>query len=218
MGSLLPVHGFVLAGGQSSRMGRDKALLPFRGRPMVEIAVEKLRGFCAAVSVCGNRDDLEVFAPVVHESRLNTGPAAGIEAGLQACSQLWAMFMPVDVPMVPAALLKRWASAVVARAAAGCRASFLTVAGHEQPAFCLLHRHALPVIVRAVDEGERKLRNLLKTVEAEPEFGWLWVCSVEELVADLLHPEYPGVQVENWFHNVNTPDELLLAEAGAGPE
>ncbi|MES2390469.1 MAG: NTP transferase domain-containing protein, partial [Acidobacteriota bacterium] len=37
----------MLAGGKSSRMGVDKATLEFRGRPMVEIAVEKLRGVCA---------------------------------------------------------------------------------------------------------------------------------------------------------------------------
>src|ERR1700761_8141432 len=101
---LLPVHGFVLAGGKSSRMGRDKALLTFRGRPMVEIAVEKLRGFCSAVSIAGNREDLSSFAPVVTETRVDCGPAAGIEAGLQACTELWAMFVPVDVPLVPGEL------------------------------------------------------------------------------------------------------------------
>ena len=51
---------------------------------MAEIAVEKLRSFCGAVSLCGNRDDLCTLAPVVHESRENAGPAAGIDAGLKA--------------------------------------------------------------------------------------------------------------------------------------
>lgn len=175
---LLPVHGFVLAGGQSSRMGRDKALLPFRGRPMIEIAVEKLRTFCPAVSICGNRDDLTTFASVVREDRQNAGPAAGFEAGLKACEDAWALFLPVDVPMMPAAVLHRWAHAVVNRGGEGCGASYLTAMGREHPAFCLLHRRALPVITKALEAGERKLRNLLWTVETDPKVGWLWVCDV----------------------------------------
>ena len=87
MSTKLPVHGFVLAGGKSSRMGTDKALLEFCGRPLVEIAVEKLREFCAEVSIAGNRDDLSVFAPVAHETRVDCGPAAGIEAGLKAAQR-----------------------------------------------------------------------------------------------------------------------------------
>ena len=105
----VPVHGFVLAGGKSSRMGEDKALLRFCGRPMVEIAVEKLRGFCEEVTIAGNREDLAGFAPVVRESRTGVGPAAGVEAGLGAARQEWAMFLPVDVPLVPEELLRRWA-------------------------------------------------------------------------------------------------------------
>ena len=89
-------------------MGTDKALLELGGAPLVEIAVEKLRTFCEHVSVSGNREDLARFAEVVPETRTGEGPAAGIEAGLRAAREDWAMFVPVDVPLVPAELLRRW--------------------------------------------------------------------------------------------------------------
>ena len=157
MGARLPVHGFVLAGGKSSRMGEDKALLRFCGRPMVEIAVEKLRGFCAEVSIVGNREDLVEFAPVVREERVDVGPAAGIEAGLKASRQDWAMFVPVDVPLVPGELLRRWAEEALR---VGMSVSFLGVSG-KQPAFCLLQRRRLGAFAQALDSGERRLEVLL---------------------------------------------------------
>jgi molybdopterin-guanine dinucleotide biosynthesis protein A len=128
----LPVHGFVLAGGKSSRMGADKALLRFCGRPMVEIAVEKLRGFCAEVTIAGNRGDLAGFAPVVTETRVGVGPGAGIEAGLRVAKEAWAMFIPVDVPFVPEELLRRWA---VEAMRVDMTVSYLGV-GRKQPTFC----------------------------------------------------------------------------------
>ena len=73
----LPVHGFVLAGGGSTRMGEDKALLRLGGRPMVAIAVETLRSLCENVSIAGNRPDLSGLAAVVLETRKGCGPAAG---------------------------------------------------------------------------------------------------------------------------------------------
>ena len=86
-------------------MGADKALLRLGGRPLVDIAVEKLRGLCAEVSIVGNREDLREFAPLVMEDRVECGPAAGMEAGLKASRHEWNMFVPVDVPLLPAELL-----------------------------------------------------------------------------------------------------------------
>ena len=210
LGQMLPVHGFVLAGGKSSRMGRDKALLPFRGRPMVEIAVEKLRAFCSAVSVVGNRDDLSTFAPIVHEARVDCGPVAGIEAGLRACAQPWALFIPIDVPLVPGRLLQRWAAAVTARA--DCSASYLEVLGVEQPAFCLLRPEYASALSQAVEDGERRVRTLFWTIEALDPYRALWRCDVETLVHGLVDPACPLAYLENFFRNVNTPEELLDAE------
>ena len=217
-GDLLPVHGFVLAGGRSSRMGRDKALLPFRGRPMVEIAVEKLRTFCAEVAISGNRDDLRSFAPVVPETLADAGPVAGIETGLGACEQPWALFVPVDVPLIPALLLRRWAEGTLQHAAEGCSLSTLLAGEREQPAFCMMRRSASPAVRAAVSDGERKVRRLLGVVEHAEPGAWMWMCDAEEVGRDLLSPDSPDLQVANWFRNVNTPEEHFDAEVGMGPE
>lgn len=199
-------------------MGRDKALLEFRGRPMVEIALAKLRSFCSEVSIAGNREDLSQFAPIAYEARHGVGPVAGVEAGLRACREPWALFMPVDVPLVPAAFLRLWTHAVLSKSASGCGCSFLTVAHTEQPAFCLLGKEALPVVAEAVQSGERRLRNLFRALEQAEDGTWLWVCDVEQEADALLHREDLHLQVENWFRNINTPEDLLEAEAGLGPE
>jgi molybdenum cofactor guanylyltransferase len=208
-GKRLPVHGFVLAGGKSSRMGVDKATMLFCGRPMVEIAVEKLRGVCAEVSIVGNREDLVGFAPVVPEARLNVGPAAGIEAGLRAATQPWAMFVPVDVPLVPEELLRSWVAAVIEEGGAGCGVSFLRVNKEKQPAFCAILREGLGSVAAALERGERRLADILASLDEDGK-GRLWACDAESF-APKISPTY--LNMERWFCNVNTPQELLEAEA-----
>ena len=220
MRELLPVHGFVLAGGQSSRMGRDKALVPFRGRPMVEIAVEKLRAFCAEVWISGNREDLADFATVVREEPVAAGPIAGLEAGLQVSTQRWAMFLPVDVPRLPAALLRRWAVAVLAREDVGCRLSYLRLGDQRHPALCLLHRDCLRSVTEAIGDHVHKLSVAFDRVQLDLGEGTVWVCDAEVLLAEDLSPEQlPGAaEWAAWFGNVNTPEELALAEGESSGE
>ncbi len=89
-------------------MDADKALVELHGRPLVELAVEKLSSFCADVAISGNRDDLARFAPIVTETRLDAGPGAGVEAGLKSARYDWCLFIPVDVPLLPVELLRSW--------------------------------------------------------------------------------------------------------------
>jgi molybdopterin-guanine dinucleotide biosynthesis protein A len=203
----LPVHGFVLAGGKSSRMGVDKALLRVGGVPMIEIAVEKLRKFCADVSIVGNREDLAGFAEVVHETRIDAGPAAGIEAGLHAVRQPWVLFVPVDVPLVPAELLRRWCEEALR---VNMSVSFLGIS-QKQPAFCLLRRERANSFTRMLEDGERRLEPLLnRTAEADDV-----VCRAYDAHDLYGFPDYRGPDEQTlarWFMNVNTPEDLADAE------
>ena len=236
-GGLLPVHGFVLAGGASTRMGTDKARLLFRGRPLISIAVEKLAGFCAQTSIAGNRDDLAEYAPVVHETRLSAGPAAGIEAGLCAATAPWALFIPVDVPLAPASLLRGWAEETLAAGAQAGYGNYLVAAGEPQPAFCLLRSECRDRWSDLVATGQRRLSLLLAEILSPPgpqvaasdptiratrgptpqsETSMLHrrtiQCSAERYVA---HASADAASMRLWFSNVNTPQELARAEAGA---
>jgi len=55
-----PISGYVLAGGRTRRMGRDKALIPLAGNPLVEHAVTKLRRICAEVSISAANPSLAI--------------------------------------------------------------------------------------------------------------------------------------------------------------
>ena len=212
MQSKLQVHGFVLAGGKSSRKGKDKALLKFCGKPMIEIAMEKLRLFCEDVAVAGNRDDLTAYAAVVREARLGVGPAAGIEAGLLAASLPWVLFVPVDVPLMPPEVLCAWVKAVIsAEENAGVCASYLMFEGQPQPAFCVMRKECVASWSNSLNSGERRLLALLRdlrvhgsgSVRAMDVEGFNYAARNAPLAMSL------------WFSNVNTPEELVEAEACA---
>jgi molybdopterin-guanine dinucleotide biosynthesis protein A len=201
----LPVSGFVLAGGKSSRMGADKAGLMLGGRPLVARAVEKLANFCADVAIVGNRNDLVEFAPVVTETRLDTGPGAGIEAGLRSARHEWSLFVPVDVPLLPVELLRKWAAETLADDS--LRVSYLVVGRQVQPSICLVRRLCLEPITRMLDGGERRLKLLFSEMDAA--FG---AGSLRVMDAAVYAPEASAGDLERWFLNVNTPSEMVEAE------
>jgi len=205
---VLPISGYVLAGGSSSRMGVDKAGLLFRGRPLVELAVERLARICDTVSIAGNRDDLKHVAPVVTETRLSVGPAAGIEAGLRDTRNRWCLFVPVDVPLLPVELLRKWAVDVLEAEKAGLRASYLVTNGQAQPSICMWHPECLDTVTGSLNRGERRLKNLLDGVDFDLGAGSLAVKDAAEYAP----PGTTAEDVRRWFLNVNTPEEFAEAE------
>ena len=101
--------GFVLAGGRSSRMGSDKALVEFGGRPLIAHAVGILKAAGLAVSIAGacaeNRAGLEAYAPVIPDTEAGLGPLGGICAALRSTTASYGVFLPVDVPLMAPSLI-----------------------------------------------------------------------------------------------------------------
>ena len=103
----MSVVGFVVAGGESQRMGRDKALLPWGGKDLLDHALARLRAVAGDVRIlCGaERRYLERGLPVEPDVTSGAGPLGGILTGLAAAPGRPGLFLAVDLPQVPVALL-----------------------------------------------------------------------------------------------------------------
>src|SRR5258705_12858022 len=80
------VVGVVLAGGKSTRMGRNKALLPYQGKRLIDAPIEKLQSFFSTVilSVINSTDFSEYPLQKIEDRYMEIGPIGGITSVLQS--------------------------------------------------------------------------------------------------------------------------------------
>src|SRR5437868_11552458 len=106
-----PVTAFVLAGGRSSRMGRDKSSLLLGNKTLLARAIEIAHAAGGGVFVVGRRTGLEAAAAnasvsTVEDEFAGQGPLAGIHAALKTSSTDLNFIMAVDMPFVTPALVQ----------------------------------------------------------------------------------------------------------------
>ena len=114
-GAKTPLYGLVLAGGRSTRMQRDKAVLAYHGRTQLEWAMELIAPFVerAFVSVRPDQQSDPVraqYAQIV-DTKEGLGPIAGIMAAQAAHPDAAWLVLACDLPFLDAATLKHlvWA-------------------------------------------------------------------------------------------------------------
>jgi molybdopterin-guanine dinucleotide biosynthesis protein A len=227
-GELPPVGGYVLAGGKSSRMGRDKALLELAGKPLVLHAVTKLRRLCDEVSILGNNPELEAYAPLVRDLRDGCGPMAGIEAALRNSQHDWNLILPVDVPFLPTLLLDNWLWSVLHEPVREIKLSMLAVDNDPHPALLIIHREVAPYLTASLERGDFKLlpalqlaaediaaRQRVKVEKVFVEMQWdaPWAPKANDKEESWRSPtEAQRESRPRWFANLNTPKEFAEAE------
>jgi len=107
--------GFVMAGGRSTRMGTDKALLPWEGTTLLDHAITRLLAVTADVRIlCGPTPRYaDRNRPLVVDLEGETdgaGPLAGLAAGLASAGDAPGVYLGVDLPGVSVELLSALAS------------------------------------------------------------------------------------------------------------
>jgi len=96
---MLDVEGFILVGGQSSRMGTDKSRLVLSGQTTVSLIAKAFHKVTNTVSlVCSRGDTDECSLPRISDLHEQWGPLGGIHAALRACKTRYCLIVACDLP------------------------------------------------------------------------------------------------------------------------
>lgn len=194
--------GIILAGGMSRRLKRNKALLPYGRKVLIEGIRDVLAGLFTEVLVVTNTPAVYHFldVPAVEDRIKGKGPLGGIHAGLSACRAPCAFVVACDMPFVNPDLV-RYMAGLRERGEAPPAVVVPFVAGEYEPMHALYDRQCLPFIEQRLRGGERRIISFYPDVTVKT--------VTEEEIRHFGSPEI-------LFYNINTPDDLAGALALQG--
>ncbi len=184
--------GYILAGGESSRMGEDKAMLTIAGKTLIERAADTLVTITDTVKIVGLRGEYSGHLPVIADADGRRGSIIGLYTALKDCQTEFAAVLACDLPFVDGEIISamsnlirsdEYLDAVIPR----------QTDGRLQP-LCAIYRAAacLPFVERMLADDNFRISDLTAQL-------------------DLRIFNFSGDA--RWSVNVNTPDDLRSAIA-----
>lgn len=183
------ITGVILAGGMSTRMGQNKALLDFMGRPLIEKVYRTMTAIFSEVIVVTNQPEEYAFLPCVKipDIHVGLGSMAGIHAALAWSGNPHIFVVACDMPYLDPGLIRRLAgllgdeAALVPESAAGM-----------EPLHAFYSKKSLPCFEKALVSGQVRIIDLLDEVGARV------------IPAEQVAKMSPGADS---FLNINSPEE-----------
>ncbi len=206
----MTVTGIVLAGGRSTRMGRDKAAILFGAETLLERAVRIVGEVADDVIVVAQgggaplvhrsatrEGGLGLPVRVVHDPIENLGPLAGIAAGLSASTSDLNVIVACDMPLIRPAVLRRLVALL------GEADICVAVVDGQASPLCAVYRSPVAGVARQLlAGGERRVMALL---------DWVQTARVEAAMFRDLDPDLDS------FVSCNTPEQLEAAALKCRP-
>jgi len=151
----------ILAGGESRRMGADKAGTLLHGKPLLQHVLEQLEPLFAdiVISVREQRDDI-ACAQIIDTSE-GRGPMVGMMAALEQVKTPWIFVIGCDMPFASAPLIELLAAKRRNHDAVICYAH-----DRPQPLFGFYATSCLPMMRVRLERGERSMMRLLGALDS----------------------------------------------------
>ena len=188
------VTGFVLAGGKSSRMGQDKALMQLGGQTLLAHALERAQAATGNAWIVGSTEKFAAFGRVVEDVYPGRGPLAGIHAALSGTRTQLNLITAVDMPFLQLNFLKY----LITQARASKAVVVVPrVGGGWQPLCAVYKKNFAEVAQRSLSAGKNKVDSLF--------------AEVQTLVIEQAELERNGFG-EAMFRNLNTEQDWQEAK------
>lgn len=181
----------ILAGGDSRRMGQDKAMLEFSGQPLIQAAIDTMQRLFAVTLLSVRQPRPEIDLPQVCDMQADGGPLTGLVSTLAQITTPWAFVMGCDMPFVSPALVEQM------EAHRGqYQAVVPVVDGQLQPLAAFYSSNCVAIMRASLALGDKSLLGALKL---------LHVCYVDE--AELLRTDPQLLS----FFDLDTPQDVAIA-------
>ena len=197
-----PVTGIILAGGRSRRLGRDKAVEPFGGQPLIRRVIERVAPLTDEIVVVvadaarGQALPLDADHRVALDIYPDGGSLGGIFSGLSAAANDWGLVVACDMPFLNRRLLE-----YMLGLRGDCDAVVPRPGAFPEPTHALYSRACLPHIEARLQADDLKISGFFDDVRIR----YLEEGEVRQFDPQLLS-----------FFNVNSPEDLARAHALAG--
>ncbi|MGI6450228.1 MAG: molybdenum cofactor guanylyltransferase [Desulfitobacteriia bacterium] len=194
----LAVTGVLLVGGESRRMGQNKAFLELGGQKLLERSLEVLNGVCGEVLISSRETELYsgYGYKVIKDKIKGQGPLAGLYSVLQAAKFEDLFLAACDMPF-----LNEKAIRAIYPELADYDAAVPYALGRLHPLHAYYRRSILPLAEKNLQAGKLRLTDL---------FG---ICRTKIVRMEELFPGDSAQElIERSFLNVNTPDEWEIMQ------
>ena len=183
----------ILAGGNSRRMGRDKATLPFADTTLMQAVIATMQQLFPATLVSVRQIRPEICLPQVCDTQADGGPLAGLVTTLSRVATPWAFVVACDMPFISPALVEQ-----LAGHRAQQQAIVPVVHGQLQPLAAFYSTGCIPLLRASLSLGNKSLSGALKHLK---------VCYVDETQMLRADPQLRS------FFDLDTPQDLTIAQS-----
>ena len=161
-----PLYGAILAGGYSTRMGRDKAFIHYDGLPMYQRVFQLISPFCSQVIVSCRSEQEQLFSgmPVVVDAYPSRGPLTGLLSAFLQFPQVAWLTVPIDMPRLNSEFLRQQ---LINRRNPEVDATLIRETLHSfiQPLLGIYEPASQPVMLRRFEAGHFSLRGLIEELK-----------------------------------------------------